>query len=302
MSKAINAGDDVKRGDFFYVDPFKVIVKEENRGRAFPPTPEKIIEKALSMRDMGQIQPVVCRVVEDKKLMLDAGFTRTAAARLIRTGFDYKDENGEKQNYKDEDFKLKVVLQKGNDMDALLSNIAENRHRDDTSVIDDAHNQNRLRDRYGKSDTELAKLYRCAVSTIAQKSRLLGLSQKIQERVHYKGLSMSAALALLDLPEDQREAAVEAHVTENGHVDSAALNSMVRNRVLADSDADHKNGDGKSEKKKTRARSRVEVKKFFTTFAEETKSERRKNLVTTLMKWIEGRASDKSLQEILESL
>ena len=42
MALKINAGE-TKRGDFFFVDPFQVIVKEDLRGRHKPITPEAIM-------------------------------------------------------------------------------------------------------------------------------------------------------------------------------------------------------------------------------------------------------------------
>lgn len=299
MSKQINAGADVKRGDFFFVDPFSVIVKDENRGRAFPPTPQQIIDKAVSILDQGQIQPVVCRCVQDNKLLLNAGFTRCAAVRLIRTGFEY-----EGQRFHDPEFKLKVVLQKGNDLDALKTNIAENQHRDDTSVIDDAHNQNVLRDRHGLNDGDIAKIYRCTEDTVVKKAKLLGLSAELQKRVHYKGLSMGAALSLLELPDDQREAAVEAASGKNGHVDGTALAAMMRDRVLSDSENGTGSGSSGNDKKKskTKGRSRGEIRKFAVALWEardKTKSEGKKRFAETLLRWIDGKASDKALLEVI---
>src|SRR4051812_22350646 len=108
MAVKINTGDsEYTRQDYFFVDPFEVIVKEELRGRRKPPTEEAIIDMATSMNDHGQQQPVQVRKADNNRIMLNLGFTRTAAARLIRTGFVCEDEDGGVREIKDEEFKLK---------------------------------------------------------------------------------------------------------------------------------------------------------------------------------------------------
>ena len=88
MALKVTAGDDIRRGDLFFVNPFEIIVKEELRGRRFPPTPEQIVEMAMSIYDNNQRQAIECRRVgADKRLQSTAGFTRINAIWLICEGF-----------------------------------------------------------------------------------------------------------------------------------------------------------------------------------------------------------------------
>jgi hypothetical protein len=106
----LNACVDVQPGDIFFVDPFAVEVREELRGGQ-QSTNDDIMDMAVSLHIHGQRRAVECRQIEDNRLLLDHGFTRTFAARLIRSGFKYIDTETKLEiKIKDKNFKLKVVI------------------------------------------------------------------------------------------------------------------------------------------------------------------------------------------------
>ena len=118
MALKIDGGKEgVKRGDLYYVDPFAVIVREELRGRHTPPTDQDVVMRAMSMAEHGQLQPVEARRSDGNKLLLTMGFTRCAAARLIRDGFTGPD--GKK--HQDKEFRLQVKITDCNDETALMN-------------------------------------------------------------------------------------------------------------------------------------------------------------------------------------
>lgn len=240
MATKVNAGD-VKRGDLLFVDPFQVQVKEELRGRHKPPTEEAVIKMAMSIQEFGQEVPVECRKIADHKLQLTLGFTRTAAIRLIRTGFT--DLEGV-VHPADPNFRLKVVITDTNDDAAFIRNIVENAHRNQTSAMDDAFNQQRLRDKYAKTDAEIARLYQYkGQGMVTRLKKLLGLDSRFQDMVHEGTLSINGAIELLDLPPEDRDAALKAATNEeSGKVNATDLRAQVRDRILADQDA--ADGDG----------------------------------------------------------
>lgn len=200
MSISISAGD-TKRGDFFFIDPFQIETREELRGRHIPPTADKIVELAVSILAHGQLQPIQCRRMEGNRLLLTLGFTRMAAIRLIRSGF--LDTEG--IQHCDPEIKIKAVVNDANDETAFIQNVVENAHRNETSAIDDAYNQDRLRDRYGKTDAEIARLYQYrSPGKVGQLRQLLTLSGDVQKRVHSGELSMQAALDMRHLPEPEQ--------------------------------------------------------------------------------------------------
>lgn len=236
MATKLNAGE-VKRGDFFFVDPFQIMADEKFRGRWKPPTEEAIIEMAESLLNHGQQQPIQCRKIKpENKLQVCFGFTRTAAGRLIKTGFTDSEGNFRQ----DENFTLKVTTTTANDDDAFINNIIENAMRNETSPIDDAYNHKRLREQLGKTNAEIAKLYRCDVAKVSRYEDLLLLEARFQELVHNKILSVSGGLDLLNVPSDQRDAVVaKAMNVETGKINGAQIMSQVRDFHLRDHGHEH---------------------------------------------------------------
>jgi hypothetical protein len=102
--------DDVQDGDLFFVDPSLIEVDEDLPGRQDPPA-EEVVDMAISLHTHGQRRAVECRRFGVNRFLLVHGFVRTAAARLIRTGFKYTDpETNTEVKVKDKRFKVWVVL------------------------------------------------------------------------------------------------------------------------------------------------------------------------------------------------
>jgi ParB-like chromosome segregation protein Spo0J len=308
MALKINAGEDVKRGDLFMVDPFQVVVKEDLRGRHLPPSDEVIIDMAMSMMEHGQRQPVECRKVEGNKLLLVLGFTRTAAARLIRTGF-VNPETGEE--VKDEEFKLKCVITDANDQKAFLNNIVENAHRNQTSPMDDAYNQHRLRDQYGYSDADVRRLFQYKdVNKVGRLRRLLSLPKQAQLLVHEERLPVQAALDILDIEDETaRNEAFEkvyAECEANGKTKASDVRSLVRQHHLNDDDKEDDGSDGESKegsrKSKTKPLSSKEMRKFWENLSLTHADDAVKALANTVVLWMGGKRADKTLQKAIDAV
>lgn len=310
-----------RRTDMYFVDPFEITVNEELRGRRSPPTEQQVIEMAESLLDHGQRQPVEVRKMPDKTIQLVLGFTRTAAARLIRQGFEGSD-GGRKQ---DEQFVLKVVAAEVNDRDAFIHNVIENAHRNETSPVDDAHNQNRMRDRYGMTDAEIARLYRCDPSKVSKLRKLVAAPDEIQALVHAGGMSLSAALDTLELPDEQRSEVIASATQENGKVSGTAVRQQVRERILADQEGEaNSDGNGKPKSAKSgkgakggetepdksspartaaKSRTRSEMMAFFRAQAEngEVDAATRKFFATVVL-WADGKRADKTMEKAVADL
>lgn len=99
--------DHPRSGDIYFVDPFAIVI---HRNTDDPPNSE-IVDMAVSMHVHGQRRAVECRMIEGDHLLLEHGSIRTAAARLICTGFKYRDpETKMEVAVKNKKFKLKVVI------------------------------------------------------------------------------------------------------------------------------------------------------------------------------------------------
>lgn len=311
MATRINAGENVRRGDLFFIDPYEIIVSEELRGRHLPPTEDQIIEMACSLLEHGQLQPVNARRVKDQRLSLTAGFTRTAAARMIREGFTDPDGN----ERKDEAFVLQVKIKDCNDREAFTANVIENARRNATSPMDDAHNQNKLRD-YGMTDTEIGKLYGERNSArVSRLAKLLRLNDEAQLLVHQGALSVDAALAVLDLPDEEQKKAV-AKASSGEKVTGAEVKRQVREHHLRDQHEAEPTGDGKepqamvpSGKTPKLPLSIKEVRSFFETLATADDSVEEAVWIHAVQKfakdvqsWLAGKKSDKAMCKAIGKL
>ena len=310
MALKISAGEGVKRGDIFFVNPFEITMSEELRGRSKPPTEQEIIDRALSMMEHGQLQPVEVRRIDAAgHVVVTYGYTRTAAARLIRTGFVNPLTGETVQN---ENFMLQIKVVDCNEKEAFIRNIVENKQRNETTPIDDAINQRRLRDDYGYNDTEIATLYEEKnTNRVAKLRKLLVLEDRIQDLVHQGLLAVDPAVLIIDLPEDQRWAACEAATNGKGKVDGSAIKSQVREHHLSDDHkvADGATGDGEetpaSGGKKSVNRSMREVKKFFDAVAANEEGiyvEAEVRFAKDTMKFMAGKTTDKAMGNALRRL
>jgi ParB/RepB/Spo0J family partition protein len=310
-----------KRSDRHFCNPNELIVKEELRGRHMPPTDEQIMQLAVSLLTEGQQQPINARRNENNEAVVVSGFTRTAAARLIRHGFTY-----DGQEYKDENFLIQFIIQDCNDEEAFRRNIVENSHRNQTSPIDDAHNQRKLRENYGMSDAEIARLFRYAPAKVANYKRLLMLSREEQVLVHEGKLGVSAALDLLDVEAEKRQEIVAQATTDSGKVNGAMIREQVRDTILNDdnkaeieaetdgflpgqpeveAETEVETEPQKPEQKRvpTKTRSMREVKKALESIIDnENTSAEVRDFCKTLMKFCNGSVQVRSLENALNKI
>ena len=90
-------------------------------------------------------KPVQVRKVADNRVQLVLGYRRHRAALLYNL------------RHPDNPMKLKCVVVTVNDEEAFRRNIVENKQRAETTPIDDAFNQRRLREEFGWTDARIAE-------------------------------------------------------------------------------------------------------------------------------------------------
>lgn len=227
MALKLETEHEAPRGNNWKVNPFDIEVRPELRGRHFAPTKEEIIKTALTLLQHEQQQAVKCRRLPNNKPLLVFGYTRWEAACLIVKGFEH-----EGVQYHNPEFALRIEVSDANDETAFIQNIVENCHRNQTSDIDDAHNQQKLRAQNTMSDADITRLYRYNDPTkVGRLKRLLVLPEKLQELNHYGKLTTTAALDILDLTNEAHQKEMFEWVksqAENGKVSGAAVRSKVR--------------------------------------------------------------------------
>lgn len=293
MPIAINAPGHT-RTDVFNVDPSDVIVREELRGRAEPPTEEAIINMALSIHTRGQIQPGRGRKLkhEDNRIELVAGFTRYAAVRLLRDGFEHE---GVFHHEPTQRYRVEVSSDLDN-VQALKFNIAENLDRSSTTAIDDAHNIRRLRN-MGEDDSAIAALFHRPVGWVEKTVELLALAPEERAMVSDGTLPVTTAHELLTVaPEERKEVIAAAPKTAKGKVKGEGVRKIIRDKHLTNQPASGK----PTVAPKNIARPFSDVKAFFE--AECLRDDHGSAFAKAFVGYCAGTAAEGKLKEAFDKL
>lgn len=148
---------------------------------------EKISELATSIKENGLIQPLIVRKY-NRNYQIIAGERRYRACKLA--------------GLKTVPCIIKDIDDKQMDTYAIIENI----QREDLTPIEEANAYKTLIDTYGMSQTELANKVGKKQSTIANKLRLLKLSDEVKDALKSKQITERHARAMLSLqPEKQEE-------------------------------------------------------------------------------------------------
>lgn len=149
-----------------------------------------LAQLAVSIQQNGIMQPLIVRKTEEGYQLI-AGERRLRAAKLVNL-----------------DAVPCIVLDR-EDKDSAVLAILENIQRADLNYLEEALAIKRLIDHYGLTQEEAASRLGIAQSTVANKLRLLRLRSEDKAMVLKYGLNERQARALLRLPEELREGAVQ---------------------------------------------------------------------------------------------
>lgn len=149
-----------------------------------------------SIRSSGIIQPLSVRKNADGEYELIAGERRLRAA--VNAGLR----------------RVPCILHKTDEETAALYSLTENLQRSNLTVFEESEGIERLITEYGMSQSEAAARLGIAQSTLSNKLRLLRLSDSIKERIISARLTERHARALLRLPDERREEALDRIIAE----------------------------------------------------------------------------------------
>ena len=147
---------------------------------------DQLAELALSIKEVGLLQPPVVRSIGNGKYQLIMGERRYRAAKLA----------GLKS--------IPVIIRQTNDHQLLREALIENIHRSQLNPLEEAAAYQQLLNDFGYTHDELANRLSKSRPVITNTMRLLNLPAAVQRRVAAGVISAGHARALLSLT-DQRE-------------------------------------------------------------------------------------------------
>ena len=151
---------------------------------------------ADSIATSGVIQPTVVRRINDGNYELIAGGRRLKAARLAGLR------------------RVPCILHKADDASAAVYAVLENMQRSSLTPFEEAQSIQMLIERYDLTRTETAVRLGIAQSALTKKIDLLQLSPELQDRISGARLTEQHARALLRLPSEKRDGALNKILAE----------------------------------------------------------------------------------------
>jgi ParB family chromosome partitioning protein len=170
------------------IDNYNVLMIPIKDIRPNPYQPRKVFDQLMleelanSIKEFGVMQPINVRVINDNTYELVAGERRLRAAKLANLEV------------------LPSIVIDVNDKDSAVLALIENLQRENLNYIEEAEGYYNLINDYGLTQEELAKQVGKSQSTIANKLRLLKLSDPVIKLLLDNNLSERHARALLKLP------------------------------------------------------------------------------------------------------
>ena len=182
--------DHTRTSEYLFV-PSDIKINPELNGRHELPDIEWLIE---SMVASGQLQPVLIGN-DGGRPVLYAGHSRWRAGIEIN-----------KRKLTPVPFKLRCVYFRGNEHQAFMATVRENRDRNETTAIDDAYNIAKL-ERYGMTLEDIgAKVYHEDLKWVKDRLSLIELCADAAKALTNNTLKPKAAVALAKLSKEaQRE-------------------------------------------------------------------------------------------------
>ena len=159
--------------------------------------PQALEELAASIQVHGILQPLTVRPLSNGSYELISGERRLRASGLL--GLSH----------------VPCILREADELESSLLALIENLQRRDLDFVDEALALEQLITSYGLSQEEAARRIGKSQSAVANKLRLLKLSQPILETLRKNGLTERHGRALLRIPPHLREKVLDAVVAEH---------------------------------------------------------------------------------------
>lgn len=173
---------------------------------------QSLQELALSLAEVGMLQPIVARPLPQGGYQIIAGERRFRAARIAGLT------------------EVPVVVRRTEDAQLLTEALVENVHRADLDPIEEATAYRQLLDDFGLTHDALANKLGKSRSAISNSLRLLALPPAVTDLVISGALSAGHARAILGLPDSDQQASVARRVAAEG-MSVRATEELVRSAL-----------------------------------------------------------------------
>lgn len=159
---------------------------------------EALRDLAASIQEFGVIQPLLVRNAKNQQYELVAGERRLRASKLV--GLE----------------KVPAIIKELTDKEMAELAMIENLQREDLHFLEEAEGFHQLLVNFGFTQDELAKRMGKSQSTIANKLRLLKLSDTIRKQLYECSLTERHARALLKLTDEIKQLEALSIIKEKG--------------------------------------------------------------------------------------
>ena len=159
---------------------------------------EALEELAVSIRQLGIIQPITVREIDGGKYQIISGERRYRASQMA----------GLKE--------IPAFIRHADDGDMLELALVENIQREDLDAIEVAISYQRLIDECQLTQENVSERVGKKRSTIANYLRLLKLPAEVQLAIRQRTISMGHARALINIEQEEQQIQILKEVLENG--------------------------------------------------------------------------------------
>jgi ParB-like chromosome segregation protein Spo0J len=201
---AVSFKADYSRTSEYRFLPEAIKIKSDLNGRHDLPDIEWLKK---DIQERGQVQPVAIRKDGDSAVLV-AGFSRWRAISELNKG-----------RKKEDKIQLRCTYVLCSESEAFMANIAENRFRNSTTELDDAHNIKRLLNNYGMTEEQVVAVYFPGADTsqdqkeslkwVRDRLKLVTLTPEAEKALKEGRLKLPAAKAIAKLSEEQQRNAVK---------------------------------------------------------------------------------------------
>ena len=159
---------------------------------------ETLVSLSRSITEIGVIQPIVVRELEDGQYELIAGERRWRAAKRANLSA------------------IPAIIRTSDDLSSLEAAVVENLHRQDLNPLEEATAYQQLVEEFGLTQDDVAQRVGRSRSAVANTLRLLHLPPMVQRLLIEGQLSAGHARALLATPDRSEQERLATQIVEEG--------------------------------------------------------------------------------------